>query len=55
MSIWGCEAAVRAEELEEEAVSMAAEEEIVIGRLRRLFFLHPPPTGTFLRVPPLVQ
>jgi len=44
------------EELEElEAVSMAAEQGLVIGRFTRLFLLQPPPTGTFLRVPPLVQ
>ena len=59
MSIWGCSeaAAVGAEEeLEElEAVSMAAEQGLVIGRFTRLFLLQPPPTGTFLRVPPLVQ
>jgi hypothetical protein len=34
------------------APSMA---EAAVGLFTRLFFRHPPPTGTFLRVPPLVQ
>ena len=58
MSIGGCSGAEEElEELLEAAVSMAAEEGFVVinGRLTRLFLLQPPPTGTFLRVPPLVQ
>jgi len=48
--MWGSEGGF---ELEVKGGELA--EASPFGRLRRLFFLQPPPTATFLRVPPRVQ